>query len=72
LPASQRAQVLFEDAPAAAEDVPAGQRAQVLFEDAPAAAEYVPAAQGSQAVLGPAVLNLPASQSAQVPSDMTP
>ena len=64
LPASQRAQVLFEDAPAAAEDVPAGQRAQVLFEDAPAAAEYVPAAQGSQAVLGPAVLNLPASQSA--------
>ena len=44
--------------------VPASQRAQVLFEDAPAAAEYVPAAQGSQAVLGPAVLNLPASQSA--------
>jgi hypothetical protein len=52
------------EAPVSAAYLPASQRAQVLFEDAPAAAEYVPAAQGSQAVLGPAVLNLPASQSA--------
>ena len=64
LPGAQRAHALSDDAAVAAAYVPAGQPAQVLFEDAPAAAEYVPAAQWSQAVLGPAVLNLPASQSA--------